>query len=279
MTPFVRILFLAAGVLVGLTCFARAEPPLPGVEDGAGLFKSETLAKAREEIRQIHETFHQDLSIESIPFLPPEDQKRVHAMGSRDAARFFDKLAKDRAAAAGVDGVYILICDDPKARHVQVVVWPESREQTFPSRERERLRAEMARHLGKEPDQTLLHAVARVREVLKENQPADPAASSILWVVGGVILALLVAWVFLGVLRAKLAARDQAAPVAVTPSGGRFMPGLLGGMFGSIAGLWIYDRLFQGGSREPALPPADLAPEEPGPAPEAALNDNENAPV
>jgi hypothetical protein len=280
MTPTARRWLLAAGVFVCWTCLARAEPPLPGVEDKAGLFKSETLAKAREQIQQIRETFHQDLLIETIPSLPPDNEKRVHAMTSRELVRFFDRMAKERAAAAGVNGVYILISDDPpKLRHVQVSVWPESREQTFPARDREALRKEMAHSLGKDPDKALLHAVAQVREVLKEHQPADPASTSVLWAVGGVILALLAAWVVLGVLRAKLAARDRAAPVAGVAEGNRFMPGLLGGMFGSVAGLWIYDRLFRGGPREPALPPSEIAPEEPGPAPEAALNDNENAPV
>lgn len=282
MTPTARSLLLAAGVLVGLPYLAHAEPPLPGVEDGARLFKPEAIAKAREQIRQIRETFHQDLSIETIATLPPDDQKRVHAMTGRELVRFFDKMAKERAAAAGVDGVYILICDDPpKLRHVQVSVWPESREQTFPARDREALRKEMAHNLAKDPDKTLLHAVAQVREVLKEHQPADPASNSVLWTVGGVILAFLVAWVVLGVLRARLVARDRdrAALVAGIPeeSGRHFMPGLLGGMFGSVAGLWIYDRLFRGGPREPPLPPRDLSPEQP--APEAALNDNENAPV
>jgi hypothetical protein len=276
-------MLVSVGVFAGLACWARAEPPLPGVEDGAGLFKPETIAKAREQIREIRDTLHQDLSIETVPSLPPADQQRVHGMSSREQARYFDQWARERAAAAGVDGVYILICNDPRLRHVHVIVWPESRDATFPARDRERLRREMARDLGREPDRTLLHAVSEVRAAIQARQPVDAPSTSSAWAVGGVIVAFLIFWVILGLWRAKLSARDKAVPDASVSDGAAFKPGLLGGMFGAVAGHWIYDRLFRGGQPEAASPP-----EAPKQVPTAGdenvfddptRNDNENAPV
>jgi hypothetical protein len=171
--------------------------------------------------------------------------------------------------------VYILICNDPRVRHVQVIVWPDSRDATFPARDREKLRREMARNLGREPDLTLLRAVAEVRAALQSRQPVDAPSTSSAWAVGSVILAIVILWVFLGLWRAKLAARDKAVPAGGVSGSTAFLPGLLGGMFGVVSGYWIYDRLFHGGPRaKQELPPVlgeENAPKDP------ALNDN--APV
>ncbi len=275
MTPFVRKLLVVLSVFASLAGTARAAPPLPGVEDEAGLFKPETLEKAREQIQEIRDTFHLDLSIESIPAVPAADHRRVHGMSSRELAHYFDKWAKERAAAAGVDGVYILICNDPK--HVQVSVWPESRDATVPARDRERLRREMAHNLRKEPDQTLLHAIAEVRTTIQRHQPVEAPSTSSTGVVLGVILAIVISWVILGIWRAKLAVHDAADRAAEKVGRGPFMPGLLGGMFGAVAGHWIYDRLFYGGSRHRMEP--SPAPGEANVTDNPVLKDDESAPV
>jgi len=196
-------------------------------------------------------------------------------MTSGQLARYFDKWAKERAGAAGVDGVYVLICTDP--RHVQVIVWPESRDKTFPARDREDLRKYLAKQLNKEPDQTLLSAVAQVRAAIQARQPVEPVSYSTFWIVGGVILAFLTVWLILGLMRSKLASRDQTEDVA--GSSASYVPGLLGGMFGSLAGYWIYDRLFHGGPSKPTAS-EDVAYDGSKQTPaDPALNDNENAPV
>jgi hypothetical protein len=161
--------------------------------------------------------------------------------------------------------------------HVQVIVWPESRDATFPARDRLRLYRELVRDLRREPDRALLHAVSEVRAAIQARQPVEVPSTSSAWAVGGVIVAFLLCWVILGIWRAKLAARDGAVSGAAA-GGVTFKPGLLGGMFGAVAGHWIYDRLFHGGPREAAPPP-----EEPKPAAAAgdenvlddpAVNDN-----
>jgi uncharacterized protein len=268
-------LLLAIALFAGLVGAVRAAPPLPGVEDGAGLFKPDTLTRAREQIQEIRDTLHRDVSIETVPAVPPADQKRVHGMGSRELAHYFDKWAKERAAAAGVDGVYILICTDP--RHVQVIVWPDSRDATFPARDREKVRKELASQLGKEADMALLHAVAEARATIQARQPVESPATSPAWTVVSVILAIVILWLILGLWRAKLAARDNAMPVGGVSGNAAFLPGLLGGMFGAVAGYWVYDRLFHGGPRVKTESPP--APGETNVASNPTLNGNESAPV
>jgi uncharacterized protein len=285
MTPFLRRVFLSVGILGGLTPCVGAEPPLPGVQDEAELFKLETVEKAQGQIREIRETLHLDLFVETVKSVPEKDRKRVRNMYSYQVTRYFAAWAKERAATAGVDGVYILICTEP--RNVQVVVWPESRDKCFPRKDREQLRAQLATQLRNNPDRALLDAVDQVGAALRANHPTEPPADSSSpwngWLIGGIIVGMLIAWIALGMFRATKA-EPAAEQGGGQPAG--FMPGLLGGMFGAVAGYWVYDRLFRGGPREPAPPLEDVRPDEekqvPTPAVDAddpARSDNENATV
>ena len=71
-------------------------------------------------------------------------------------------------------------------------------------------------------------------------------------------------WGVLGLVRLRL--RTAAPPEARSPA---LFAALLGGLFGSAAGHWIYDTLFVAASRsavaEPPAPVAPAAPKEAGP--------------
>jgi hypothetical protein len=76
-----------------------------------------------------------------------------------------------------------------------------------------------------------------------------------------IILSVLGVWLVLGLVRMRMnAASDK--PADAQHQG--LMPGLLGGLFGAMAGHWIYDTIFQrGGSKAPEITsPTDSPPVE-----------------
>ncbi len=110
-------------------------------------------------------------------------------------------------------------------------------------------------------DAILLSSVAQVRDDLYYmHLPPFP------WLgVGAVMAGALGLWGVLGLVRLRL--RTGAPPEARSPA---LFAALLGGLFGSAAGHWIYDTLFVAASRsaaaaEPPEQAAPAAPKEAGP--------------
>src|SRR4051812_37341679 len=95
-----------------------------GVRDDAQLFRPQTLAEANKVIARIEREHGKRVLVETYPSLC-----RLRGEGQdlakkdvRDAV--FKQWAEDRCRAENLDGVYVLICKDPK--YVLVTVWPES---------------------------------------------------------------------------------------------------------------------------------------------------------
>ena len=139
-----------------------------------------------------------------------------------------------------MDGIHILICRGPT--RVQVTVWPESQLQTFTAADAERLRKFFIhRRYSSGFDQALLDSLDEVRDTLHRNlhmeNPEEGAVS-------GRTMALLVAgaigcWALL-----SLVGWRASGPSPLTPTTTASKAGLLGAMFGQVAAVWIYDRLF-----------------------------------
>jgi hypothetical protein len=177
----------------------------------------------------------------------------------------FADVAEERAQTESIRGIFVYICKTRTPQHqmAAVVVWPEEYLNKFSSRNCEQLRRLFASELYKHPDETLQKAVDRVREKVK-TRAADAESDSFwsgwgMWaaIVGG----LVGVWLLLGLIRMGIAAdRSGIVGTATEPAHrARFVPGLLGGMFGSVAGHWLYDRLFH-------------APAKPKPAPDEPLS-------
>jgi hypothetical protein len=192
-------------------------------------------------------------------------------MSSRDAAKYFAGWAAERAKEARVDGVYVLI-NTGRPRHITVVAWPEERRKEFTDSDCEELRGTFVEVENKGgADQALYETLRKMEEKLAvKYAPPGPWRALLGWIVGLLGLA-----VVLGLLRMWLNARRPAEGAAKEAPRG-LMPGLLGGLFGTAAGLWIYDSLFRRHSPqaqpEPAAPPAAPGQESSasGPGPDGA---------
>jgi hypothetical protein len=241
MRSFVLTLLSLLTLLGGRIPSVRADSPRPAVRDEAGLFGKDAVAKAEEQIRDLQKRFDLQLVIETVEAVPQADQKRIKGLWHRkEQAAYFKAWAREKAEAAKVDGVYVLICNEPQ--HVQVIAWPERREEVFDKDAcDEAYRAFTTSRTG--TDAALLALVAKVREKLEDRQ--KPTLSNfwkaVLVFSGGVVAV----WLVLGLVRWRLNATRPAA-AEEGPREGRLLPGLLGGMFGAVAGYWIYDKLFHG---------------------------------
>ena len=248
---------------------AFADSPGLGVNDRAGLFSADAVARARESIRQFRHDYHRDLFIETFPHVPDADRKDVSSMWTRSRERYFTDWAKRRANAVGVDGVYVLICKDPK--HVHVLVHPDTPEQAFTDDNAKELRRRLERQLPKSADTALNDAVEYVREAVKENLAAREAAAAsipfatVAWILG----AVLGAWLLLSLARAVL---HRRAAGAADPGHVSLTSAFFAGLFGTTAGHWVYDRLFRDHAPASPQPESDFlhAPPPRPPDPEHA---------
>jgi len=238
------------------------------------------VAKAERAIGEIRTNYHIDLTVDTVRALPPSDHKWLYFWDRRQRNRFLENWARERAKAAGVNGVFVQICTHP--RTVQVVVWPPEHGQKFTEADCERVRSFLVRRLQTgSPDDALLATVAKVSDLLEARATGqdDESLSASTVVVGAILAGLFGAW---GALRSVRAAVGRRA----APDGGAQekaeraveRPARLAALFGTPAAFWLYDKLFL------KLPPAPgAAPlfDEPAAAPEHAPegHDHAGAPV
>ncbi len=257
-----------------------------GVEDGAHLFSRGAWDKAVDAIDDVHRRTGKDVLIQTVNRLSPEEVKKYHSL-TKEAERdqFFRDLAAKAARRWEVNGVYVLLCRVPATEERRpglfhslrdrisgllppqvvgraVVVYPAAAEPYFPPEDQAELSAlfrsiRVAEH---NQDEILLKAVALAGAKLELHArelgappPDNFHWTSILWaavVLGG-------AWGFVGLVRARVAAR-QGAPGPV--------PGAdqaLAAQFGTAGVLWLWQAYLA--RRQAAAPPAP-AVEPPPPA-------------
>jgi hypothetical protein len=202
-------LITAGAVLTGLPVQAASY----GLRVSVLGLKSDALQPIEEQIAAIHSRFQKDLLIEAVDAVPPEREKEMKALKQ---SRFFALWAEERALAAGVDGVYVLICNAP--RHIQVYVSPDSRE-VFSTRTQDRLRKTLDRKFTRRDFYGgLADGVTLVREQLEESL-AEPKRSDWVWIVW-VILGTLGLWMVIALVRRFVGPRgaQEIAPPVATPT-------------------------------------------------------------
>jgi hypothetical protein len=269
MTPFLsRCLFVLVAVLA-LAASGRAEEKAPtAIRDEAKLFSPAATAEAEKQIAEIIGKYHHGIVVETIPSLPDADHKWYKFWWNRQRHNRMAQEARDRAEQAGLDGVLVLICLDPKAG--EVVAWPAANERFFTSADAAGLRKKIAQRLreGKR-DEVLREIVTEVRGAyhssLADRQPARQTSD---WALAGILGGGLGLWVLLALLRRRMGGGTEEAR--------DLKPALLASRFGSPAGTWIYDRLFL--AHRAAVPPAPPAPQPPA-EPAAEVPVEEDNPV
>jgi hypothetical protein len=271
------VLALLSVSLLSARSLAGEEPSATIVDHG-DLFKAGARDEAEEVLRDVRRRHDILVLIETFTAVPKEDQARLHHH-LFNQSRYYREWAQLRARDAKFEGLYVLIYHDPNRRVGSVnVLWrPESHDAPVSAAECERLRRTFidTQRQTRDNNRGLLALVGQVREHL--DRPAEVPPESKAGVPWTTILTLVAAglllWLLLALIRMRLNARSGE------DGDGRhrgFMPGLFGGLFGTAAGLWIYDTMFHHSDKPAdALPTAEVPP----PAPlEEAEKGHEPAP-
>ncbi|MGA2255879.1 MAG: TPM domain-containing protein [Thermoguttaceae bacterium] len=172
---FLCRIFLPGVLLAAFVGFAWAAGDRPAVRDDAGFFAPDTVRKANEDILALQKQFKVDLLIETVASVPSDKVNQVRGMNAGERDQFFSAWALNRARAAGIRGVYVLICKVPG--HLQVEVGKETQKQAFTPENCNKLRdLLMARFKDKDYDKGLLAAIAMVGDTVQRNVPPTSTA-------------------------------------------------------------------------------------------------------
>src|SRR6516162_4280841 len=101
---------------------AQADAPARGVRDVAGFFKPDAIKEANRIVVAIRGDHDKDLLIETFPGVP-EDRKAAYAKVKGDEEKreqVFEEWSAERAKAAGVSGIYVLVTRSPGHLHITV---------------------------------------------------------------------------------------------------------------------------------------------------------------
>jgi uncharacterized membrane protein YgcG len=162
--------WIVAPLCLALAFASQAFAVVPELQDGAGLFKPETIAKVNDALADIGKKHNKDLLIETYATVPAEKLDAVKAMDKEARAKFFQEWANSRARRRRVNGIYVLITKEPG--HIQVEVGHETEKAAFTGKDRDRLRDILIDAFEKkEYDRGLLDAVQFVEKTLDENMP------------------------------------------------------------------------------------------------------------
>ncbi|HYH67287.1 MAG TPA: hypothetical protein VD866_21500 [Urbifossiella sp.] len=269
-----RTLALLVALAVGAPA-ARADkaPPRPqpgqlDVFDAAKLFSTDGIDKAKEAFRAAE--FHNGLAVTvDTVTAPPAGKLRAEAEAAhRDEAKwraFMTQWARDSGQADKAKGLYVLVTLQPVGG-IAVLADAQTTRRGFTEADDRKVREIFGaafKEANKEPDEAkkqairsaaLVKAVEYIAADLKDTRVADvaggakhepgpaetdaPARSPVMGYLCLGLAALAGVWLVIAVVRMFSGGGG---------GGGGFMPGLLGGLFGAAAGMWMYSHFFGGG--------------------------------
>jgi uncharacterized membrane protein YgcG len=240
-------LLLFAGLLA-----RSAAAAAPAIDDGGRLFSDAALAQGNRIVREIYEDTapRKDVIIETFRSLPPD-------------MRSVDELARRAFREREIDGILIVAVKEPGT--LRVAVGRRTAER-FSDGDRERLvEILLGKFREKRFDEGLAEGLGFVKQKLTAAFPApgvervperertSPVSGGMpLWLWAALIFAGV--WVVLALVRARSQASSAAGPGYPPPAGygsggygGGWGQSILGGLFGAMAGNWLYDRFARGG--------------------------------
>ncbi|HTD67763.1 MAG TPA: hypothetical protein VK846_14655, partial [Candidatus Limnocylindria bacterium] len=254
------------------------------MRDTAGLFSAATAKQADETIRTFQRDFRKDLLVETFAGVPGSRTNEY----TLNREQFFADMVRERAQAARLDGIYVLIMKEPPPHHfrIQVGVGEATRQRAFVPANRDALvRLLQASFRENKHDEGLRSAVTYVEGTLRSNlsgpmtsttgtkvaaqgtpmRPAPSAAPSSGSSVGSMVLvgAVIVGGIFLVMFLMRLIRGGTgggglsrgAGGLGRVGGGGGFMSSLLGGVGGALAASWLYDRFTGNAHANDHVPP------------------------
>jgi uncharacterized membrane protein YgcG len=161
-----RITTAVLGIIVHMAFIASARAVAPEVKDEAKFFSADAIKKANKEIHEIARKYNKDFLVETFNAVPGDQAARVKAMSAAEREKFFGNWASDRADAAVVNGVYLMVCKDPA--HLEVSIAGNGGE-ALDGALKKKLRDQLlGAFRNKKFDEGLLEAVATVHERLEK---------------------------------------------------------------------------------------------------------------
>jgi hypothetical protein len=233
------------------------------VFDEAKLFTASGLDKAKAAMNST--TFDQGLTVTIDTYEKiPENKKGAYSDANKE--RFFKEWAKELATSDKAKGIYVLVCRHPG--YVEVIADKRTRDRGFTHEDEMKLRDTLLtafRDAAKEMDEAkqfamrdagLHSAVSFVISDLKDTTAAahgtaNTAKSGGGFLSGGIgsliclgLFVLLGAWLVIGLIRA-FSGGSGGGPGG--GGGGGFMSSMFGGLFGAMAGMYLYNSMFGAG--------------------------------
>jgi hypothetical protein len=286
MNAILRCTLATLVVAVGLTstnqAMASAQAKLISGElivvDKADFFSNDAIKQAKADFALLQSANERRVVIHTINALP-DDAKADFAKrsGVKEKRDFWRQFAIEQAKTDKNADVFILICRSPG--HVQVIADETMRKGGFVDKEEEDIAKifidKFNETKGKPPKETMaLHDAALLAAVkeLRLNLPITLAkshnqaqghaaghqsttapAKEGMGIMGYVCIGLAIlagVWLIFGVIRAFTGGGGGGGYGGGMGGGGMggggFMSSLMGGLFGSMAGMWLYDNLLGG---------------------------------
>jgi hypothetical protein len=284
---------LLPAMLLALMAGAAIAASGNGIHDDGKFFSDGAIAQATKIIDQIDQKHQKDLLVETIPSISDDQQAQLATEGKE---AFFHNMADSRARAAGVNGVYILVCKDPS--YLLVEAGKNTRQRAFTLDDVSALRTKLVSAFKqKQFDQGLIDGATFVQQRMNAHASAStgsgtmpppmssgnrfpaPPQSNQSWGIGGIACAL-IAIVFGIVALRGIFGRSRGGYYPqqggyYPPQGGGGYPqqgggyypqqqgggsgfgrGFLGGLLGGAVGGYAADKWMHGGQSGGSVPPS-----------------------
>ena len=236
------------------------------------LFTQDGIDRAKSALAGVQFERGLHLTIDTYAEMPAGKKAAFAALGDdkERKAKFYKDWAHERATDEKAKGPFVLICRKPG--HIEVLVDKQSRERGFTHEDETKLREILQKGFQEAKDKPEAEQLQTRDDALKSavnhligdfKGTTTTAASKTAsgkdasgstgmgiggWICIGVVV-LVVIWVAIALFRALTGGGGGGGGMGGGGGGGGgFMSSMFGGLFGAMAGMWIYNSMFGGGS-------------------------------
>ena len=252
------------------------------VSDGGGFFSAEALAKANQSIRELEQKSGHEIRIETFTAVPADKVEAVGKMERKERDAFFSKWVFERAEAKKSRGLVVLICREPshlnvwvgnpldragfgkaQAKAVQEVLLTHMKAKeydkalteavaqlstTFSGLSHAKAKTSAEAPATHEPKRVGHVTPTSPKPALGHQAPLHAPQQSgwtgvlvvLMFVVGGIFVVSVIGRLFGGGRSSGMGGYGPGGYGG--GGGGGFMSSLAGGIFGAMAGNWMYDQ-------------------------------------